>query len=117
MLAMVLSVDLAFRQGVRDWLIQRSSALLMLVYLVYVVSYFMLHPLTYVTWHDFFAQNHVKALSLLFILALCLHAWVGVWTIFSDYIHSFCLRVFFLLLAMTALLACFFYGLMILLGV
>jgi len=111
---MVKSVLSVSHQGLRDWMIQRLSAMIIAIYCVGLVGYLIFNPgLSFVEWRGLFALMWVKIASLLFLLSLLFHAWIGMWTIFTDYVKPYQLRcvlhtVVFLLLA-----ACFFGGLMI----
>jgi succinate dehydrogenase / fumarate reductase membrane anchor subunit len=112
MVKTVLSVS---HQGLRDWIIQRASAIFMAVYSIALLAYILCHPgLSFAEWHGLFAQQWVKVLSLLFILGLLFHAWIGIWTIFTDYVKCFVLRTVLNFLVLLMLFACFFWGVLIL---
>jgi succinate dehydrogenase / fumarate reductase membrane anchor subunit len=112
MVKTVLSVS---HQGLRDWVIQRASAIFMAVYSLGLLSYLIFHPeLSFAEWHGLFAQQWVKVFTIIFIFALMWHAWIGIWTIFTDYVKPFVIRTnlnFFVLLMQ---IACFFWGVLIL---
>jgi succinate dehydrogenase / fumarate reductase membrane anchor subunit len=115
---MVKSVMGVSRQGLRDWVIQRVSAVVMAVYSVGLIGYFLIHPqFDFLDWHALFAQTWIKVSTLLFVLALLFHAWVGMWTIFTDYVKPFVLRLICHLFVFFALVSCFFWALQILWGV
>jgi len=42
----------------------------------------------YQEWQTLFANNAVRIFSLLALLSLCAHAWIGMWTIATDYLTS-----------------------------
>lgn len=74
---------------VQNWLIQRITALLMALYTLFILAYLLLHPsLNYTGWQKLFALWPMRVLSLLFLLSLFLHAWVGMRDIFMDYVHT-----------------------------
>jgi succinate dehydrogenase / fumarate reductase membrane anchor subunit len=82
------------RYGLRDWLAQRVSALLMAIYMVFMVSFVVAHrPLQYGDWKGLFDQAWMRIFSLLFMIGLCIHAWVGMRNIFMDYVHSTGIRL------------------------
>jgi len=115
---MVKSVLGVNHSGLRDWLVQRVSAILMVFCTVGLVLYIACHPgLTYPEWHYLFSQMWVKVVTLLFILSLLWHAWVGTWTILTDYVKPFVLRLVLYVAILLALVACFFYGLLVVWGV
>jgi succinate dehydrogenase / fumarate reductase membrane anchor subunit len=91
--------------GLRDWLAQRITAVIMAVYSVIAAGIVLKNqPLTYAVWKDLFAQGWMRVATLLFGVSLAWHAWVGVRDILMDYIRPDGLRLtlqvlFILLLA------------------
>jgi succinate dehydrogenase / fumarate reductase, membrane anchor subunit len=80
--------------GLRDWLAQRITAVVMAVYMVgFVVVWFSKRPTTYDAWRGLFSQGWMRVATLLFIASLAWHAWVGVRDILMDYIHATWLRL------------------------
>jgi len=115
---MVKSVLSVSRQGLRDWLIQRVSAIVMAIYSVCLIGFFLMHPgFDFLDWHALFGQTWVKIGTLLFVLSLLFHAWVGMWTIFTDYVKPFVLRLICHVVVFFALVASFLWTLEILWGV
>lgn len=112
---MVKSVLGVNHQGLRDWVIQRISAIFMAAYSIGLILYILCHPgLSFAEWHNLFAQQWIKVATILFILSLMLHAWVGIWTIFTDYVKPFVIRGILNVLVLLMLFACFFWGVLIL---
>ncbi|MDR2195364.1 MAG: succinate dehydrogenase, hydrophobic membrane anchor protein [Gallionellaceae bacterium] len=75
--------------GLRGWLLQRISAVVMALYTMLAVGWLLLHPHPdYTQWAALFASNTVRSITLLFLLALFAHAWVGVRDIAMDYVKS-----------------------------
>lgn len=73
--------------GLRDWLAQRLTGVIMAVYtLVLLVSLMFLPELSYGTWAGLFASAWMKVLTLLALLSLIWHAWIGVRDIWMDYV-------------------------------
>jgi succinate dehydrogenase / fumarate reductase membrane anchor subunit len=73
--------------GLHDWLMQRVTAVVMAVYTLFMAGWLLLHPnVDYDIWTGLFASNVVRSFSLLFLLAVFGHAWVGVRDIVMDYI-------------------------------
>lgn len=84
---MVTSVTSFSRNGLSDWLVQRASAVILLAYAVFIAGYLICTPeLDYAQWRTLFDSTCVKIFSLLAILSLCAHAWVGLWAISNDYL-------------------------------
>jgi succinate dehydrogenase / fumarate reductase membrane anchor subunit len=80
--------------GLRDWLAQRITAVIMAIYSVIAVFVlFSGKPITYGVWRDLFTQGWMRVATLLFIASLAWHAWVGVRDILMDYIKPAGLRL------------------------
>jgi succinate dehydrogenase / fumarate reductase membrane anchor subunit len=80
--------------GLRDWLAQRVTAVIMAVYSVIALVVLLTgHPITYAVWKDLFAQGWMRVATLLFMASLAWHAWVGMRNILMDYIKPEGLRL------------------------
>jgi succinate dehydrogenase / fumarate reductase membrane anchor subunit len=80
--------------GMRDWLSQRVTAVLMALFtLVLVVQLLLPGPLGYDKWAGIFAAQWMKVLTFATLVALGWHAWVGMRDIWMDYIKSVGLRL------------------------
>jgi succinate dehydrogenase / fumarate reductase membrane anchor subunit len=83
----VSSVTNFGRSGLSDWLIQRVSAVILLLYVVCHSAIILSTPeMSYAQWRDLFAGTTMRIFSLLTLLALCAHAWIGMWTVATDYL-------------------------------
>lgn len=86
---MVTNVTNFGRSGLSDWVVQRVSAVVLAVYTLFVVFWMAQNPeLQYEQWQDLFQATWMRIFSLLALLALVAHAWIGVWTISTDYLTS-----------------------------
>jgi len=75
------------RAGLHDWLMQRFSAVILALYSLFILGSFVLHPdMDYEQWRAIFASNAMRFFSLITLFALCIHAWIGMWTISTDYL-------------------------------
>ena len=91
---MVNRVVTGAHYGLRDWLAQRITAVIMAVYSIIAVGVFLVNKnITYVVWRDLFAQGWMRVATLLFMVSLAWHAWVGVRDILMDYIKPDGLRL------------------------
>jgi succinate dehydrogenase / fumarate reductase membrane anchor subunit len=80
--------------GLRDWLAQRITAVIMAVYaLVVLVLMAQRAPFTHAAWKALFAQGWMRIATLLFVVSLAWHAWVGARDILMDYIKHDGLRL------------------------
>ena len=73
--------------GLTDWLIQRLSAIVMVVYTALVLGIALWNGgIDYALWEQLNAHGAFKLASFLFMVALLYHAWIGVRDILMDYI-------------------------------
>ncbi len=87
--ARVASASSFGRTGVQDWLVQRLSAVVLLAYTLFLVIFFLRHPqLSYMEWRELFATSAMRLFSVLALLALASHAWIGLWAVTTDYLTT-----------------------------
>jgi succinate dehydrogenase / fumarate reductase membrane anchor subunit len=80
--------------GLGDWLLQRLTAVVMLIYtMVVFIGVLLVPPRTYADWHAFFSPTLFRVATMLFVAALLYHAWVGMRDILMDYLKSTALRL------------------------
>lgn len=82
---MVTSVTSFGRSGLSDWLIQRVSGVILLAYFIFIVAA-VAGGVDYVSWKALFSQVWVKVFSLMALLSLAAHAWIGLWAVLTDYL-------------------------------
>lgn len=99
--------------GVRDWVLQRISAVVLAVYSLVIVGFFLFNDVTYESWRAFMMCLPMKLFSLVAILSLVFHAWVGMWTVFTDYVKSSGLRLLLQSTVIVTILLYLFWGVMI----
>jgi succinate dehydrogenase / fumarate reductase membrane anchor subunit len=93
--------------GVKDWLAQRVTAIVMALYtVILLVSFLTGNDFTYQGWAGLFSRQWFKLFSLVTFLGLYYHAWVGIRDIWMDYVKSAGLRLFLMLATIFWLLAC-----------
>ncbi len=86
---MVTQVISMSRNGVSDWLVQRVSALVLAAYTLCIFGSVLMNPgLDFKTWSGFFNSTGMQIFTMLAILSTCAHAWIGMWTIGSDYLRE-----------------------------
>jgi succinate dehydrogenase / fumarate reductase membrane anchor subunit len=93
--------------GLRDWLAQRVTAVLMALFTVALLVQVLLPgPLDYDRWAGIFSQQWMKALTFVVILSLAYHAWVGMRDIWMDYVQPLGIRLSLHVFTIVWLLAC-----------
>ncbi|PJD93922.1 MAG: succinate dehydrogenase, hydrophobic membrane anchor protein [Legionella sp.] len=114
---MVMSITSLTGNGLKDWLIQRVSAVYLLIYLLCVLGCFGLHaPFTYEQWFDVFQSPVVQVTTILACVMILLHAWIGIWTVTTDYIHCTLIRLSLQVLVAIFLSAQLIWGVMMVSG-
>ena len=114
-LAMVKSVTSLTGNGLRDWIIQRVTWVIIAVYIVFLVSFMAVHtPLTHDVWCQLFRNNFMRLGTVLTLLAILLHMYIIMWTIFTDYLKNTLVRITAEVIVFISLLAFVIWGVMIL---
>jgi succinate dehydrogenase / fumarate reductase membrane anchor subunit len=102
---MVSRVVVGAHYGLRDWLMQRITAVLMVLYCLSIAGYLLVQPrLDYAVWTALFSSQAVRTFTLLFMLSLFYHAWVGIRDIVMDYVKPASVRFVVHVLVIIALL-------------
>ena len=94
--------------GLRDWLAQRVTAVLMALFTLLVLAQviFSKGPIGYDKWAGIFSAQWMKVITFTVIIALLYHAWVGVRDIWMDYVKSVALRLTLQVATMLWLIGC-----------
>lgn len=85
--------------GLKDWIAQRITAIVMAVYtVILLVGILLTNPLDYAGWVGLFTWTLLglplgKLLAFLAILSLAYHAWIGVRDIWMDYVKPVGVRL------------------------
>ncbi|WP_133646648.1 succinate dehydrogenase, hydrophobic membrane anchor protein [Paraburkholderia flava] len=101
--------------GLRDWLAQRITAVVMAVYTVILLAlFFGAQDFSYEGWASIFAMQWMKLATFVALLSLFYHAWVGIRDIWMDYVKPVGTRLVLQALTIVWLLACAGYAAQIL---
>jgi succinate dehydrogenase / fumarate reductase, membrane anchor subunit len=112
--------------GMRDWLAQRITAVVMGVFTIVLLVQYLLPAYArnvagervtdasgklvalagYDKWAGIFAPQWMKLLTFVVIVSLAYHAWVGMRDVWMDYVKSFALRLTLQMLTIVWLVAC-----------
>jgi succinate dehydrogenase / fumarate reductase membrane anchor subunit len=119
---MVKSITSLSGNGAYDWLVQRISAVVLLAWIFCVGgSVVFTDGMSYETWLGLFDTTAMRIFSLAALLSLCAHAWIGMWTISTDYLTAALLgkaatsvRLLFQLACLLVLFTYFVWGIQIL---
>lgn len=104
---MVNRIVVGAHYGVKDWLVQRISAVVMSAYVIlFAITSLSSGPFTYTSWKALFSQGWMRVATFLFVLSILLHAWIGVRDVFMDYIKNTGLRLTLQVLTVLWLAGC-----------
>ena len=93
--------------GVRDWLVQRATAVLMTLFtIVMIVECLRPGPMSYEKWGGIFAHQWMKVLTFVMIASILWHAWVGVRDVLMDYVTQLAPRLVLQVAAIAWLVGC-----------
>jgi succinate dehydrogenase / fumarate reductase membrane anchor subunit len=111
-----LIIDMSLTgNGLRDWLVQRFSSLIIAAYFIILSIFFFMHKnLNYDILHNLFSSTWMQVFTFITLISLFLHAWVGVWTIITDYAKPIFLRLALQLVVILTLTIYFIWGVVIL---
>lgn len=80
--------------GFGDWLLQRITAIAMMVYVTFLLLCLLFGPeVSRESWHALMSGAVMRVLSVVFFVSVAYHAWVGVRNIWMDYIKPVGLRI------------------------
>lgn len=114
---MVTNVTSLTGNGLKDWLIQRATSIFFAWYSLFLFGYIFMHPgMNFEQWQALFSHPVLQIASILALSALSLHAWVGIWTVTTDYMKCTAIRLSVQMLVVLWLLGQFIWGLMIVWG-
>ncbi|MDO6705020.1 succinate dehydrogenase, hydrophobic membrane anchor protein [Photobacterium sp. 1_MG-2023] len=114
---MVNNVSTIGRNGVHDFILVRATAIILTLYTIYMVCFFAFGPeLTYETWTAFFSQLSTKVFTMLALVSVLIHGWIGMWQVLTDYIKPAMLRAGLLLAIVAVLFVYLFSGFFIVWG-
>lgn len=103
--------------GLRDWLAQRITAVVMAVYSILMVIVFLRLPsLDYLHWKGLWSLPAIRYSTMLFLLSVYYHAWIGMRDIIMDYVKDPGLRLTFYVIVIGALVCYAIWSIQILWG-
>ncbi|NUU65081.1 succinate dehydrogenase membrane anchor subunit [Enterobacteriaceae bacterium BIT-l23] len=115
---MVSNASALGRNGVHDFLLVRATAIVIALYIIYMIGFFATSgELTWESWTAFFGSGFTKVFTLLALFSVLIHAWIGMWQVLTDYVKPVALRLVLQLAIVVALLVYVIYGFVVVWGV
>lgn len=113
---MVSNASALGRTGIQDWLLIRGSAIVIALYVLYIVGFVAINDSTYDVWRGFFASSVTKVFTILTLFSILVHAWIGMWQVLTDYVKPLAIRLVLQLAIVVGLLAYLIYGTIVVWG-
>lgn len=115
---MVSNASALGRNGVHDYILVRASAIVLTLYIIYMVGFFAISgDITWQVWSGFFSSAFTKVFTLLALFSILIHAWIGMWQVLTDYVKPVALRLSLQLFIVVALAVYVIYGFVVVWGV
>ena len=93
--------------GLRDWLAQRITSVVMALFTVAVIVQILLPgEMGYDKWSGMFSRQWMKVLTFTVIVSLLIHVWVGMRDIWMDYVKPVGARLALQALTIVWLVGC-----------
>jgi succinate dehydrogenase / fumarate reductase, membrane anchor subunit len=93
--------------GMRDWLAQRVTAIVMVIFtVILLVSFLTGQNFTDEGWAGLFARQWFKLFTMVTFFGLFYHVWVGIRDIWMDYVKPVGIRLTLQIATVLWLLAC-----------
>ena len=105
--------------GLQNWLLQRITAIILLFYVLFlsgyiVVSHFWAEPIDFLKWQALFNNPWMRLASLITLVSVSFHAWLGLWIIIQDYIKCTIVRLVITSSLLLVIFSYFIWGITIL---
>lgn len=105
-MAVGMSEHGSLHSGLGEWVVQRLTAVYMFLFIVIVLIRLSISPVSsQEDWLLLSSGLLFQIALLLFVFSLLAHAWLGLKSVFLDYVHPWRLRFLLLMIVATLLLA------------
>jgi succinate dehydrogenase / fumarate reductase membrane anchor subunit len=103
--------------GLRQWLIQRFTAVFLAAYTLFLFYFVLTNPnFTHEQWQWLFASHYMQVASVIALVCIAMHAWIGLGIVLTDYIKSVWFRYLLQGLVIICLSGYVVWGILILWG-
>ena len=93
--------------GLKAWVVQRITAIYIAAFTLYLLlSFLFAMPKDYVEWSGWFSSAGMSVATLLYVLTILAHAWIGVRDVLLDYVKPIAVRTAALSVVALVLIAC-----------
>jgi len=74
------------RSGVHDYIIIRVAGINLALYALFLLGWFLTNDVTYTTWTSLFSNIGMQVFTIITLISLLAHVWIGMWQVLTDYI-------------------------------
>lgn len=114
---MVSNASALGRNGVHDFILVRATAIVLTLYIIYMVGFFATSgTLTSGNLDRFFSSAFTKVFTLLALFSILIHARIGMWQVLTDYVKPLAVRLILQLAIVVALVVYVIYGFVVVWG-
>lgn len=93
--------------GLKAWAIQRVTAIYIALFSLYLILAMLVStPADYAAWRDWFANPVMGIATMVYVVSILLHAWVGIRDVLIDYVKPITVRAPLMAVIALGLLAC-----------
>lgn len=79
--------------GLKAWAIQRLTAVYIAAFTLYLIGALLIDaPTDYATWRAWLGGPVTSVATLLFVVSVLMHGWIGVRDVLIDYVHPIAVR-------------------------
>ena len=105
------------RNGVQDYVFTRATAVIIVLYVLWIVGFMLFKSDgSFIQWKSFFESNFNKVFTIITLISILIHAWIGLWQVFTDYVKNTLFRAILQFFVVTVLMVYVIYGFFILWG-
>jgi len=79
--------------GIKSWFIQRFTSIILISYIIFIFYNCNFTALDFQTWNALFSNYYTKIFSLVTMFSVLVHAWIGLWTVTTDYLKCIYIRI------------------------
>lgn len=84
----------AAHRGLGQFLVQRATAVFLAVFFLYLFARWAACPVAnFAEWKEWMTPPHIRLGTMLAVTALLVHAWIGLRSVYLDYLHALAPRV------------------------
>lgn len=92
-------------EGLRPWVIQRVSAVYMVLFILYAVfCFYSADHIAHESWRSWLYSPFNTTVVGIFVIALLFHTWIGMRDVVLDYVHNIMFRIFMLAMLLGVLI-------------